>query len=99
MTDARRTFLRSLMELAWGLYRAELNGPTPRTFANALSGAWRFMKRQATLAAPKWATMTGPRHVAFRSMLQSPIRRSLRGQPYADTRARSLGYVTSMVGG
>lgn len=99
MTDARRTFLRSLMELAWGLYRAELKGPTPRTFADALSGAWRFMKRQATLAPPKWAIMTGPRHVSFGSMLQSPIRRSLRGEPYAGARARAAGYYTSMVGG
>jgi len=32
-----------------------------------------------------------------RSMLQSPIRRSLRGA-HGETRARELGYLTSMMG-
>jgi hypothetical protein len=100
MSQARRTFLRDLMALAWDLYRSELHGPEPRTFADALAGAWRWMKRKAERIAadPRWAKGSRPRTVAFGTMLQSPIRRSLSGQAYADTRAREAGYLTSMVG-
>jgi hypothetical protein len=62
MTPARRTYLKNIMDLAWGLYRAELNGPCPRTFANALSGAWAWTKRQAAAAKPAWANGTHSPH-------------------------------------
>ncbi|MES2343657.1 MAG: hypothetical protein V4597_18465 [Pseudomonadota bacterium] len=87
------------MRLAWGLYRAELSGPSPRTFADALAGSWRWYKRGATRSASAPAWVKGrPAHVSFGSMLQSPIRRSLAGKAYANTTAARLGYVTSMVG-
>lgn len=99
MTITRRAHLRDVMALAWSLYRAELNGPNPRTFADALAGAWRWTKRadERRASAPAWTRASGPAHVALRSMVQSPIRRAATG-PYGETRARSLGYVTSMVG-
>lgn len=98
-STARRAFLRSVMQMAWSLYRAELSGPTPRTFADALSGAWGWFKARADRIAngPTWAKGARPMHLPMRSMLQSPIRRGLSG-PYAGARARSAGYVTSMLG-
>jgi hypothetical protein len=96
MTQRRRAFLRDLMALAWDLYRSD----RARGFADCLAGAWRWMKRKAerVAAQPRWANGSRPRSVAFSSMLQSPIRRSLTGQVYATDRARAAGYVTSMVG-
>lgn len=68
---------REIMDLAWGLFRAEVNGPNPRTFADALAGAWRWVKRTAAnlAAAPHWAQGSHARTVSFGTMLQSPIRR------------------------
>lgn len=76
MTEARKSYLRDLMNLAWGLNRSD---PT-RGFADCLAGAWRWTKgRPARLAsAPSWAKGDRPMHLPLRSMLQSPIRRSLR---------------------
>lgn len=90
---------RDVMTLAWGLYRAELKGSNPRTFADALAGAWRWIKASAARAieAGAWIARAAGRTVAFKSMLQSPIRRSLSG-PYANSRARSAGYLTSTIG-
>lgn len=95
MTDTRRTFLRELMALAWGLYRAD----PARTFADALSGAWRWSK-----ACPKrWADNAAwaKRHkvgVAYGSLIGSPIRRSLSGLPHAGDRFRTATRLTSVVG-
>lgn len=99
MTQARRKFLRELMEMAWGLFRAEQHGSDPRTFADALAGSWQWFKRCAArlASAPAWVK-SRPAHVSFGSMLQSPIRRSLAGKAYANTTAARQGYVTSMVG-
>lgn len=87
------------MELAWSLYRAELSGPAPRTFPNALAGAWAWSKARADRAAANVGFMARAKSgtIAFRSMVQSPIRRSLSG-PYAADRARSAGYLTSKIG-
>lgn len=91
---------REVMLLAWGLYRAELHGANPRSFANALAGAWRWIKGAAAraAAAPRWAKGAQPRHVSFGSMLASPIRRGLSGQAYAGVKAARAGYVTSVLG-
>lgn len=92
MNQERRSLLRSVMETAWYAFRnRHIPGSNVRTFADALRNAWAFLKPRAPVAS-------GPT-LQLRSMLQSPIRRSLRGQTYADSRARSAGYVTSMVGG
>ena len=99
MTAATET-RRQVMLLAWSLYRAEVRGPNPRTFADALAGAWRWIKNTAArvAAAPRWAKGAQPRHVSFGSMLASPIRRSLTGQAYAGVNAARAGYVTSALG-
>jgi len=99
MTQARRNTLRDLMLLAWDLFRAEQHGPSPRTFADALMGAWRWFKGRPVrrAVAPLWANGDRPMHLPLRSMVQSPIRRSISGT-HRESRARSLGYVTSTLG-
>lgn len=93
MNEARRTFLRSVMSLAWRVFRQRhIPGCNVRTFADALRNAWGFLKAKAAPA------ITVTAHLSLNTMLQSPIRRSLTGQPYAYTRARAAGRVTSMVG-
>lgn len=94
---SRREQLRRIMNLAWDLFRAEEKGPDPRTFADALAGAWRFMKRIGQAPAPAWAKVQGQRHVSFGSMVASPIRRASHG-PYAGVNAARSGYVTSSLG-
>jgi len=96
--ETRRINLRHIMQFAWGLYRAELNGPEPRTFADALAWAWAVRKRSEVWGALPWADQPQRRHLRLRSMAQSPIRRSFGGQPYASTRAASAGYLTSRLG-
>jgi hypothetical protein len=100
MNPARRAFLRDVMEMAWSLYRAELNGPRPRTFADALSGSWAWYRaREARHATrPAWVKAKGPRQLSLRSMLQSSIRRELGGKAHAGDRFRSANYTTSVVG-
>lgn len=34
-----------VMKVAWGLFRDARDSDAPRTFADALAGAWRFIKR------------------------------------------------------
>lgn len=99
MTPARRAFLRDVMEMAWSLYRAELNGPAPRTFADALAGSWAWHKASAARSAANAAFKA--RHAggaAYGSMLRSPIRRSLGGSPHAGDRFRTATYTTSVMG-
>lgn len=99
MSQVRKNTLRDIMLLAWGLFRAERHGPSPRTFSDALMGAWRWFKGRPSRRAdqPAWAKGERPMHLPLRSMVQSPIRRSLSG-PCREARARSAGYLTSMVG-
>ena len=100
MNAERRSFFRVIMQTAWALYRADLRGPTPRTFAEALGGAWRWMKAQAAriAAAPQWAKSPRSAPVAFRSMLHSPTRRGLTGKAYAYTLSGQAGRITSRIG-
>jgi hypothetical protein len=64
---------REIMDLAWGLFRADRS----RGFADALAGAWRWMKGRAARVAANavWMARAAGRTVSFGSMLQSPIRR------------------------
>lgn len=92
MTPARRAYLSELMAKAWFVYRNRtLPGCRVETFADALRNAWAWFKRKAL------PPVVDGRTLVLRSMLQSPIRRAMPG-PYGETRARSLGYVSSMVG-
>lgn len=94
IAPARREQLRRVMNLAWGLFRAEQRGPNPRTFADALAGAWRWVRGAAERA------LTGPMvgHVRLGSMVASPVRRSLTGTRYAGANAASSGYVAARFG-
>lgn len=87
----RSTYLREVMAKAWYIFRnRSVPGCRVKTFADALRQSWAWFKRQAVSVVP------GPT-LALRSMLQSPIRRSLHGS-HGETRARELGYLTSMMG-
>lgn len=91
MTAPRRAFLRQIMQTAWYAYRNRaIPGSNVRTFADALQNAWRFHKAKAQPAA------SGP-HLRLRSMVQSPIRRSMTG-PYKNNRAAWAGRTTLAVG-
>lgn len=92
MTTAYRNRLREIMQTAWGLYRAD---PT-RTFADALAGAWRWVRKLEGWTPPAWATQPG--RAVFRSMVSSPIRRSLSGQPDARRRGIRAEYVSASFG-
>jgi hypothetical protein len=100
MNAAHRNTLREVMETAWSLYRAELRGPNPRTFSDALAGAWRWVKAAAArmAARPTWASGSASRTLYMADTTRSPIRRSLTGQVYAYTRARTAGRLTSRLG-
>ena len=92
MNTERRDFLSRLMRQAWGVYRARhVPGSTVQTFADALRNVWAFVKRQAL------PPIHGP-VLSFRSMVQSPVRRSLGGKAYAYTNARWAGRATTAVG-
>lgn len=92
MTQERRAFLRQVMETAWYAFRnRHIPGSNVRTFADALRNAWSFHRPVRKSAAPS-------RHVLLRSMIQSPIRRSLSGQAYAGVTAARAGYLTSRIG-
>lgn len=95
MTTTNQT-RREIMQTAWGLFRAD----PARTFADALAGAWRWVRASAARMAANgaWLARVAGRTVSYGSTLQSPIRRSLGGQTYAATRAGAAGYVTSMMG-
>ena len=69
----RRSFLRCVMQTAWHAYRnRQTAGSDIRTFADALRNAWRFLKAKAQ-------PVVQGSHLRMRSMLHSPIRRSLTG--------------------
>lgn len=87
---------REVMKTAWSLFRA---APS-RGFADALSGAWRWVKGAAERAAEAaaWMRRNAGRQVRLGSMVRSPIRRSLTGCAYAGANAASAGYHTSRIG-
>ena len=99
MNHIRRQTLRNIMNLAWSLYRAELGGPSPRTFSDALAGAWRWTKAAAAriAEAPTWAKGRKSR-VSFAPLVQSPIGRSLTGARFAGVHVAGAGYTTSRLG-
>lgn len=63
------------MATAWSFFRAD----PARTFADALAGAWAWIKGAARRAADNaaWMARLAGRNVALSSMLQSPVRRQV----------------------
>ncbi|MDI1365810.1 MAG: hypothetical protein PSX79_13285 [bacterium] len=90
---------REVMELAWDLFRSALGTADARSFADALKGAWRYMKKMATWQPPKWARGSGARTVQLSPTLyRSPIARALQGQAYASNKAHKAAYMTARLG-
>jgi hypothetical protein len=101
MKPQRRQFLREIMVLAWDLYRTDLRSSHPRTFADALAGAWRWTKRKAERQAE---TAAWVRRVKANdgklspSLIRSPIRRSLTGHRYVGACDFAAAYSTARLG-
>jgi hypothetical protein len=99
--QTRRDTLRRIMVLAWDFYRTDLRSSHPRSFADALAGAWRWVKRTAERAA---ADVAWVRKVKARggrmspSLIRSPIQRSLSGSRYAGTADHQAAYTTARMG-
>lgn len=89
MTEARRSFLRDVMQLAWRKFRFERGACD---FGAALRNAWAWVKRRGL---PPVAA--GP-VLQLRTMVQSPTHRAMTGQPYAFDRAYRAGRFTSRMG-
>lgn len=68
---------RRVMTLAWSLFREAAKSGAARTFADALSGAWRFIKRLAATKKPAWMKARGGV-----IQLRSPIARSAVARHY-----------------
>lgn len=84
---------REVMKTAWNVFRMRnLPGSTVRTFADAMRNAWAWVKRKAE------PVVKITRHLVLNTMLQSPIRRGLSGQAYAQANAREAGRLTTALG-
>jgi len=88
------------MTLAWDKFRFEARSLRPCSFSAALAHAWAWFKGAAARAAATARYENAPckRTLVFNTMVRSPIRRSLTGQCYPNSRAAAAGYVTSMFG-
>lgn len=80
---------RSVMTVAWSLFRAALTAGEPRTFADALAGAWRWVKKLAK---------TRPMASRGTWQIRSPIARRYGAAAYVGGRA-SAAYLASRIGG
>lgn len=58
MTTAANT-RRTVMNVAWSLFREAAKAGEARTFADALTGAWRWVKKLATAKRPTWSARAG----------------------------------------
>ncbi len=101
MTTERREYLRRIMRLAWGLYRSDLDSTHPRTFSDARSGAWRWIRGEAArmVEAAAWARKIKARGGQLSpELIRSPIRRSLTGQGCVGARDYHAAYTTARLG-
>ncbi|MDP3406595.1 MAG: hypothetical protein Q8S03_18040 [Brevundimonas sp.] len=55
MTTAANKTRQSVMNVAWCLFREAAKAGEARTFADALKGAWRWVKKLAKAKAPAFA--------------------------------------------
>lgn len=98
LNQRHRETLRKVMTAAWGLFRADAGR---RSFADALKGAWAWVKRSAERQeeAAGFMRRAAGKRVVLNSMVQSPIRRRLGNQPYAGATFARANYLTSRIGG
>ena len=86
---------RRIMSLAWDLFRSDRD----RTFADALRGAWKFIRGLAKTAAEFRGRARGARHVMLsRSLIRSPIERASSTQRYAGAADGQAARLTSRLG-
>lgn len=95
MATFTRENLRRVMKRAWNHHRGAIRNGEASTFADQLRAAWSFIKGWVAFQA---APVVVTRVIQLRSMVASPIRRSLGASPYARTNAAAAGYTTSRIG-
>ncbi len=99
MSDGQRAQLRAVMALAWRKLRWEWDQRRGFTMSAALKHAWAWFKGAPARAAAEAAWANGPKHVThLRSILRSPIQRSLDGQNYAGALDYSAARLTARFG-
>lgn len=88
---------RSVMKVAWALFREAATNGIARPFCDALAGAWRFIKRMAAAKKPSGIIANGG-CLEFRSpLVRSPIARRYGAMARVGGRS-SLAYLTARVG-
>lgn len=104
MSNDWRLFLAEVMGLAWRKLRWErVAMQRPYTLSEALSHAWAWFKGEAFRAAAQVACMaswaaTGGKVTHLRSIMHSPIDRSLCARRYGKTDAYRARYMTARLG-
>lgn len=88
MTTATET-RRSVMKVAWSLFREAAKAGERRAFADALAGAWRWIKKLATTKRPTWSRAGG--------VARSAIGRRYGAAAYVGGRS-SVAYLAARVG-
>ena len=104
MPNEQRSFLAQIMRLAWQKARWErATMKRNYTMSEALRHAWAWFKGEAVRAAAQaacaasWAA-SGSRVTHLRSIMRSPIDRSLSGRRYGETDAHRAAYTTARLG-
>jgi hypothetical protein len=86
---------RRIMSVAWDLFRTDRN----RTFADALRGAWKFIRGLTKAVAAFRSRARGARHIMFsRSLIRSPNQRATSTQRYAGAADGHAARITSRLG-
>ncbi|WP_339929488.1 hypothetical protein [uncultured Brevundimonas sp.] len=80
---------RSVMKIAWSLFREAMTAGDPRSFADALAGAWRWIKKLAMMKRPNWSRGGG--------IARSAIGRRYGAAAYIGGRS-SVAYLAARVG-
>lgn len=98
MKTERRNQLRQIMTVAWGLFREAGDTTEPRTFADALAGAWRFIKRLTATPCRLARQLRAGGHVLMADTIASPVRRFYGAMALVGGRG-SVAYLASRIGG
>ena len=93
MTQDHRARLSRVMGMAWAFWRDARQQGQVRSFGDCLRGAWRMSKRLVEAAV---ALIGGRKHLRLsKSLIRSPIARSLGANSLGDYRA---AYLTARLG-
>lgn len=97
MKIERRNQLRQIMTVAWGLFREASTTAESRTFADALAGAWRFIKRLTATPCRLARQLRAGGHVQMADTIASPVRRFYGAKTHVGGRG-SVAYLAARVG-